>query len=89
MTAMNSTITSELLGQLLADYTKPEGLTGFKRPKKALMGGRLGRNSCSVAIPDALKFRKMGGEHLRASLVAPIASAIRNDWRCLTSSRTA
>ena len=42
----NSTITSELLDQLLASYEKPEDLTGedglFKQLKKALIERALG-----------------------------------------------
>ena len=52
----NSTITPELLDQLLANYTKPEDLTGedglFKQLKKALieraLGAELGRTSVTV-----------------------------------------
>src|SRR5262252_6484063 len=46
MTTTNSTITAELLDQLLANYTEPEDLTGddglFKQLKKALIERVLG-----------------------------------------------
>jgi putative transposase len=46
MTTTNTTITPELLDQLLANYTKPEDLTGddglFKQLKKALIERALG-----------------------------------------------
>ncbi len=46
MTTTNSTITPEALDQLLANYRKPEGLTGedrlFKQLKRALIERALG-----------------------------------------------
>jgi putative transposase len=57
MTTTNSTITPELLDQLLANYTKPEDLTGddglFKQLKKALIERALG-----AELTDHLGYKK-------------------------------
>jgi putative transposase len=57
MTTTNTTITPELLDQLLANYTKPEDLTGddglFKQLKKALIERALG-----AELTDHLGYEK-------------------------------
>ena len=57
MTRTNTTITPELLDQLLANYTKPEDLTGddglFKQLKKALIERALG-----AELTDHLGYEK-------------------------------
>jgi putative transposase len=57
MTTTNTTITPELLDQLLANYTKPEDLTGddglFKQLKKALIERALG-----AELTDHLGYQK-------------------------------
>ena len=51
--ASKSTITAELLDELLANYEKPEDLTGddglFKQLKKALIERALGAELCQTA----------------------------------------
>jgi hypothetical protein len=59
MTTANTTITPELLDQLLANYPKPDDLTGddglFKRLKKALIerGQSRDREPADLRIVDA------------------------------------
>jgi len=60
----NSTITPELLDQLLANYEKPEDLTGadglFKQLKKALIERALGAELLSGGV-----FRRPAGQDSR------------------------